>query len=107
MIKKLNKSKKDTLIILYCLRQVQFCRHASKTMTPIITQSDSMQDTCKSLSNIFCALGNDFEQIANWAGFKLDLSSNNGQIILEKINSLSTLNKTQAKKCLKEISDLL
>ncbi len=107
MIKKLNKSKKDIMIIIYCLRQVQFCRLASKTMTPSTTHSDSMQDTYNGLSVIFSELGKNFEQIAKCAGFKLDLNGKNGQIILEKINSLPSLNKTQAKKCIKEISSLL
>lgn len=107
-IKKKNIIEKETFqIILFCLRQVQFCRHAAKVMTPNTSHSDTMQDTCKGLSHIFSALGNDFEIIASLAGFNLDLNSKNGQIILEKINSLSNLNKTQAKKCLKEITSLL
>ena len=70
-------------------------------------QDKTIQKTCESVSKIFSSFGKDFERIAHMAGLKLDLTTQKGEIVLKKINSLADLNKTQRKKCLKEISTLL
>ena len=76
-------------------------------MAPIPTQSETMQETYQSLSRIFSGISEDFEYIAKIAGLELDLTTQKGEIILKKINSLTDLNKVQRKKCMKEISTLL
>jgi hypothetical protein len=92
-------------IILICLKSIEFCQKASQTMTPIPTQSKTMQETYESLSRIFSSFGKDFELIVNLAGVSLDIITQ--KIILEKIDTLSELDKTQRRKCLNEISALL
>lgn len=99
--------KNEMGIIFCCLNNIEFFRKASKTMTPIPTQSMTMQQTYESLSKIFSSIGKDFEMIAKMAGLEWDLTTSQGEIILKKFNSLPDLNKTQRKKCMKEISTLL
>lgn len=95
-------------IIIVCLKSMEFCQKASQTMTPIPTQSVTMQETYESLSKIFSSFGKDFELIANLAGVSLDITTYKTKVILEKIDTfLPELNKTQRKKCLNEINTLL
>ena len=99
--------KKDIEIILFCLKNIGFCRHASQLMTPIPTDCGSMQRTYEGLSKVFSGLGEDFEIIAKMVGLQFDLTGQKGEIILEKINSMPTLDKVQLRKCMKEIRALL
>ena len=99
--------KNEMSIILYCLNCIEYCQKASKHMIATPIHDDAIQKTCESVSKIFSNFGKDFETIAKMAGLELDLTTQKGEIILKKINSLADLTKTQRRKCLKEISTLL
>ena len=94
-------------IIFFCLICVEYCQKASKHMVEPPMQTESMQKTCEGLSRVFSSFAKDFEKIAKMVGLELDLTTKNGEIIVKKINSLADLNKTQRKKCLKEIEVIL
>lgn len=104
---KMKKYIENIEIIFICLKSMEFCQKASQTMTPIPTQSKTMQETYDSLSKIFSSFGKDFELIVNLAGVSLDITTQKAKVILEKIDTLPELDKTQRKKCLNEISTLL
>lgn len=99
--------KNDMHIILYCLNCLEFCQTASKHIIADPINDDTIKKTCEGLSRIFSDISKDFENIAKMAGLELDLTTQKGEIILKKINSLTDLNKVQRKKCMKEISILL
>ncbi len=104
---KMKKYIENIEIIIICLKSMEFCQKASQTMTPIPTQSVTMQETYESLSKIFSSFGKDFELITNLAGVSLDITTHKAKVILEKIDTFLELDKTQRKKCMKEISTLL
>lgn len=99
--------KNDINIILYCLNCFEYCQKASKHMIADPINDDTIKKTCEGLSRIFSSVAKDFENIAKMAGLEWDLTSQKGEIIVKKINSLATLNKTQRKKCMKEIEAIL
>ena len=89
--------KKSIRIILYCLNCIEFCQKASKHMIADPINDDTIRKTCESVSKIFSSFGRDFQRIAHMAGLELDLTTQKGEKVLKKINSLADLNKTQRK----------
>ena len=98
-------------IIIHCLRESDFCNHATKIMTPKQDQSSDMKHLYRDLNAVFESLGKDFDIIANLAGLKKVLATKKGKKITTKINSLQKLQtlekKTLREKTLKKISSML
>lgn len=58
-------SKNDKIEIMHVsIYMMYFCHDASKTMKPILGHSETIQQTCKGLSNIFSLLEKEFETIS-------------------------------------------
>lgn len=107
-MKKEKLNEQRAKIIFFCIQNIHFCRTASKTMSPndeIV--SETMQKTYQGLSNIFTTLGKDFELIAQMAGLSIDFESEMGADILEKIHKMPKNTKSEWKKCIFVLSEML
>lgn len=107
-MKKEKLNEQRAKIIFFCLENIRFCRTASKTMSPNDESvSETMQNIDQKLSNIFTTIGKDFELIAQMAGLSVDFESKIGADILEKIHKMPKQKKSEWKKCIFILSEML
>ncbi len=107
-MKKEKLNEQRAKIIFFCIENIYFCRTASKTMSPNDEYvSETMQKTYQGLSNIFTSLGKDFELIAQMVGLSIDFESKMGADILEKIQKMPKIKKSEWKKCISILSEML
>ena len=108
-MKKEKLNEQRAKIIFCCIENIYFCRTASKTMSPPIDEdvSETIQKTYQGLSNIFTSFGKDFELIVQMAGLPVDFESKFGADILEKIHTMPKNTKSEWKKCIFILSEML
>ena len=107
-MKKEKLNEQRAKIIFFCIQNIHFCRTASKTMSPNNEDvSETMQKTYQGLSSIFTTIGQDFELIAQMAGLSIDFKSQMGSDILEKIHKMPKQKKSEWKKCIFILSEML
>lgn len=107
-MKKEKLNEQRAKIIFCCVENIHFCRTASKTMSPNDEYvSETMKKTYQGLSSIFTTIGQDFELIAQMAGLSVDFESKMGADILEKIYNMPKNTKSEWKKCIFVLSEML